>query len=361
MGRWGVVTLLGMLLLALGEGRAQAQDPYCEHPGNVTFNCSMDSFVDVSADGAVRIIGDGWWFWVEAGSPAFDPSVDSPVPPSQRIWSDGGAFTAGIYQQVSGLIPGATYVAGVVWAPYTAPDGTIMRQIGLDPAGGSNPNAASVQWGPPVWPFSRLTLLETRARATGSAMTVFVRVHNPQSHGADQVFLDGVWMHQDTSVAVGPSASATPVPPTATVPPPTPVPPTATPTVPSATPLPPTPVPPSATALPATATPPRPSPTALAPSPTATRPLPSVTASPTVAASVPSSATPTVPSATASATAPPPATPSPSATPPAATATARATRTPRPSPSATVPSATPPPASHRRPAPRRHPVPRRLL
>ncbi|MBA3534926.1 MAG: hypothetical protein H0T73_23700, partial [Ardenticatenales bacterium] len=92
-----------------------------------------------------------------------------------------------------------------------------------DPTGGTNPNAQSVQWGPQVWPFSRLTMLEHRAVAAGSTMTLFVRVHNPRSHGADQIFIDGVWMRLDQNAPV--VATATSVPPRATAVPATPIPP----------------------------------------------------------------------------------------------------------------------------------------
>ncbi len=326
--------LAGTLLLALslwGSGHASAQDQFCEHPGNLTFNCSMDTFTDRSADGNVRVVADGWGVWVESGSVAFDPSGDSPVPPSQRIWSDGSAFRAGMLQQVSGLTTGATYLAGVFWLPYTAPDGSIMRQIGLDPSGGTNPNAPTVQWGPEVWAFSRTTLLETRAVAQGATMTLFVRVYNPVSHGADQVFVDGVWMHQDPSV---PMASPTPLPPSAT-----PVPPSATPLPPSATPAPPsaTPAPPSATPMLPTVTNTVPAATSTTVPATATRVLATATTLPPTSTVEPSATTApsetAAPSATASATLSPTAPPTLTAAP---SATARPTESPTRAPSATT-------------------------
>ena len=221
MKKWMVSSFVLLVLIYLVPNLALSDGDVCSDPANLTFNCDMNTFSDHSFAGSTRIVADGWWFWVESGNPAFDVGQDSPVPPSQRIWSDGGNFRVGIYQQVRNLTPGATYIAGVGWVPYTAPDGSIMRQIGLDPMGGTDPNSPNVVWGPEDWKFSRFTNLEVRAVASSSTMTMFIRVFNPASHGADQIFIDGAWLRQDTSVSV--QAPATPTiapPPTATPPPP---------------------------------------------------------------------------------------------------------------------------------------------
>ncbi|MGB0385705.1 MAG: hypothetical protein ACPGWR_12870 [Ardenticatenaceae bacterium] len=207
MKKWVVSAFLLFALmsswsLALGDGLT------CSDPANLTFNCDMNTFSDHSSEGQIRIVADGWWFWVESGNPAFDVGQDSTVPPSQRIWSDGGTFRAGIYQEVDNLTAGATYIGEVEWVPYTSPDGSIMRQVGLDPMGGTDPNGPSVVWGPEDWKFSRFTDLEVRAVAAGSKMTIFIRVFNPVSHGADQIFIDAARLRQDTSVPI--QAAATP-------------------------------------------------------------------------------------------------------------------------------------------------------
>lgn len=295
-------------LLSLPIPQAVADGDVCSDPRNLTVNCDMNTFTDHSSGDQVRILADGWWWWVESGSAAFDVGQDSPVPPSQRIWSDGSSFRVGMYQRVNNLTPGATYLAGVGWVPYTAPDGSIMRQLGLDPTGGTDPNAPTVQWGPEVWPFSRFTNLEKRAVAQGPTMTIFIRLFNPTSHGADQIFVDGAWMRLDDTVPQTAPATATPLPPTATTEPPT------------------------ATPEPATATPPPPSPTATVPS-----------ATPTVAP-------PTQPPATNTATPPPPtATPEPPTATPEASPTEEASVTPAPTrtarPTRTTEPTAPPPAT----------------
>jgi hypothetical protein len=279
--------------------RASADTP-CNQPGNVTYNCTLESFQDRTQGGSIKHVPDGWWFFVLMGDPEMRPSVDTLWgAPSQEIWSDGEPFTAGIYQEVH-VIPGVVYQANLGWAAPTKPD--FERKLGLDPKGGTNPLAPSVVWGPASWEVTPMPDLTVSARAEGEKMTLFVWVHHPHSHGVDQVFLDDVGLWPDPSQ---PPATLTPSP-TPTVPAPTPKPPTHTPS-----PLPPTDTP---TAVPA-------SPTAtetLAPTPTQTA---TQTATPT------STQTPTP--------APPTLTPLPSRTPlPTAFRVARAVETREPASSA---------------------------
>lgn len=264
--------MVAFFLLLVGTGTAAADGERCADPRNLTINCDFNTFSDYSTEGSRRVVADGWYFWVEEGNPAFEHGEDSPVPPSQQIWSDGGNFRVGIFQVVNNLIPGATYIAGVGWVPYTSPDGSIMRQVGIDPYGGTNPTAPTVIWGPEDWRFSRFTNLEVRAVAQTPTITIFIRVYNPVSHGADIVFIDGANLIQDTNVPIIPVLP--PGAPTAT-----PVPPTAEPPTPTYTPE---PLPPTNTAEPATAT----------PIPTNTVPVPTNTAEPATATSVPPTNTP---------------------------------------------------------------------
>jgi hypothetical protein len=146
--RRAILSLLIVAALMVGLSRpAAAQDEHCGHPANLTFNCDMNTFVNQSSGTSIREVAEGWTVWTELGNPAFDRSEDSVVPPSQRIWSDGGTWTVGMYQTVRNLTPGATYVAGLVWAPYTSNLGNVdrfmMRQIGLDPTGGTDPRRQS--------------------------------------------------------------------------------------------------------------------------------------------------------------------------------------------------------------------------
>jgi hypothetical protein len=265
-----VAKLLGRLFLLAGLWLVlvtpAAADTPCNAPGNLTYNCRLDNFIDRSQGGSIKHIPDGWWFFVLDGDPEMRASVDTLWgAPSQEIWSDGTPFTAGIYQQVK-VTPGVVYKTNIGWAAPTKPD--FERKLGLDPRGGTDPLAPSVVWGPSSWEVTAMPDLTASARAAGETMTVFVWVRHNVSHGIDQVFLDdiGLWPDPDqpaATVTPQPTPTPTPRPPTAT-----PVPPTATPVVPTDTPLPPTPtpVPPTATDVPPTITP-LPSPT---PEPSAT-------------------------------------------------------------------------------------------
>jgi hypothetical protein len=93
-------------------------------------------------------------------------------------------YTAGIQQQVTGLTPGVDYGfhAAMLTIYQTSAsdgvDGTMIKQVGMDPTGGTDPQAATVIWseaddhdlGP--WSID----LRTAATAQSSTMTVFIRV-----------------------------------------------------------------------------------------------------------------------------------------------------------------------------------------
>lgn len=290
-----VATLMFLLLTAVSIVRAQDENRCPEVgdiPSNLIFNCSFErgwGSIDLGE------VGEGWWYFVEAGRPAFVHSTFERRHgnTAQQIWSDGEAFTAAIYQQVN-VTPGVAYQAHVGWAVFasTNADGSrntgplIERRIGIDPTGGTDPTSGDVLWSPSLWEDTKdSSILAVTAVAQGPVITVFVRAHNPASHGADQVFFDLVSLvvspEQPTSTPVPPTPTSTPVPPTPTS---TPLPPSPT-LTPAYTPLPTdtpsptltlTPLPPTSTPLPPTATP-----TPLPATPTFTPLPPTPTPSPT--------------------------------------------------------------------------------
>lgn len=252
----------------------------------------MGNFVPV-AQGQVP---SGWTPYVLRGSLAMDPAVDTFWgAPSFRMWSDGDIFLAGIYTQVGGLTPGATYYASIGWGAPDPPDGgNFGRRLGIDPTGGTDPNSPNVVWGP-EWRGPGKVLndsnpgypnIDVSAVAKGSTVTVFVKVDHNYSTGQDEIFIDAVGLYQDAGVPVA-AATNTPKPVAAApvqpkAPAPTKRPPTLTPTATH-----------TATASPTfTASP------TLTPSPTATStvtPTPPDTATPSV---TPSSTLPPRPRAT---------------------------------------------------------------
>jgi hypothetical protein len=254
---------------------AGARNP-CQEPGQVASNCGFDTFTEQSWAGKTLRIPTGWWYFVLAGSPDFRQAEDTYWgAPSLWLVTDGVPYTAGIYQVVS-VMPGLVYQTDIGWAAAACNNTTcdnMQRRLGLDPSGGTDPQAPSVVWSRIEYGADKWPDLTVSARAAGPKMTVFVWVSRPASYGLDEIFLDAVGLWPDTSQ---PPATNTPEP-TAT---PTRRPPTRTPIPATATAAPtdtPTPLPP--TDLPTVATPTNtPTPTS---TPTATPVPPTATPTPT--------------------------------------------------------------------------------
>jgi hypothetical protein len=272
-------------LSALATPPAAAQHG-CD-PGNLIPNCNLDGPYYAPSDHSDWRIPQGWAPFVLSGSLAFWQAEDTLFgAPSLQMVSDGDTFTAGIFTQVNGLQPGATYKASVGWfAPTHPPDDFFCRKLGIDPRGGTNPQAAEVVWGPTYCGPGRLVNypppqpnIDVSTVAQSSMMTVFAYVQHTYSTGMNFIFLDAVGLYEDASAPR--QAPPTTAPPPATV---------------------------------------RPKPTAL-PAPVKTRP-PTLTSAPTV--------TPT-PTATATATATQTATPT-------TTPTPTQTYTPTTTPTSTLP------------------------
>jgi hypothetical protein len=288
---------LPSLFLAYSNSTINASGPGghgCKE-GNLIPNCGMDHFVPVPQGQAPA----GWTPYVLRGSLAMDPSPDTFWgAPSVRMWSDGDTFTAGLYTQVGGLTPGATYYASMGWGGPTPPENSWGRRLGIDPTGGTDPNSPNIVWGPTLRGPGKVLNdsnpgypnIDVSAVARGSTATVFIWVDHNYSTGANEIFIDAVGLYQSAAPVVAIATN-------------TPVPPTAAPTKPKAV---------APTKRPPTATPTR-TPTAtatLTPSPTDT---PTATFTPTVTPTPSGTPTPTV---TPSSTLPPRprATPAPATT-----------------------------------------------
>lgn len=186
--------------------------------GNLIPNCGFDTFYSH----AVGQIPVGWNPFVLAGALAWDPSPDTYWgAPSLRMWSDGGTFVAGIFTQVGGLTPGIAYYASMGWGGPTEPD-AFGRRLGIDPTGGTDPNAGTVVWGPmlrgpgkvlndsnPGYPN-----IDVSAVARSSTVTVFVYVDHNYSTGANQIFIDAVGLYVDSNqpAPTAPAAAPTSAP-----------------------------------------------------------------------------------------------------------------------------------------------------
>jgi hypothetical protein len=125
---------------------------------------------------------------------------------SQMYW-ETGAFAAGIYQQVS-VTPGTDYAAQAkilaIWeSSAPRPDGKMLRQMGIDPNGGTDPNSPDIVWGPTKGRHMVWESVKSSATAISSTITLFVLVTSEASSGRNQVFVDAVVLTN------APAASAT--------------------------------------------------------------------------------------------------------------------------------------------------------
>jgi hypothetical protein len=234
---WIAALVLGVVTPAVSSALAQ-------EPENLIVNWSFeDGFYPYPMGGGVA---NSWVAFIEETTPGAPPIFrltgydDFPEAiegiHSQRIWSDGVGFIAGIYQQVPGVTPGVAYRAWVVWAAVRS-SGTdefiLGRKIGIDPYGGTDSRSPNIVWSPEIWGYDKkqFELLKASAVAQAETITVFLRVDNHVTHGQDQVFFDAVFLIVDpdqptVTPTANPTPTDTPLPPT-----PTPVPPTNTPTM----------------------------------------------------------------------------------------------------------------------------------
>lgn len=163
--------------------------------------CFMDTRVFASSH-----LGGGWVERIEGST-------------SQMIIS-ADPYTAGLWQRVVGLTPGVGYGfhAAMLTIFQTSAgdpdDGTMIKQVGIDPTGGTDPQASTVIWSEPddhdlgPWDLDR----RVAAFAQGAEATVFIRVISPHDAGPppylNQSFLDSAILAQTPTVmATSPAQS----------------------------------------------------------------------------------------------------------------------------------------------------------
>jgi hypothetical protein len=163
--------------------------------------CLMDTRVFASSH-----LGGGWVERIEGST-------------SQMIIS-ADPYTAGLWQRVAGLTPdvGYGFHAAMLTIFQTSAgdpdDGTMIKQVGIDPTGGADPQASTVIWSEPddhdlgPWDLDR----RVAAFAQGTEATVFIRVISPHDAGPppflNQSFLDSAILAQTPTVmATSPAQS----------------------------------------------------------------------------------------------------------------------------------------------------------
>lgn len=202
------IVLVGGLLAATQPFRSEAQTGVA---ANLTRNWSFETFegTDVTQRVAQYWVGfqlAGNDVEFRQGTQFAGRNVERIDGLDSQIIKGDEPYDAGVYQIVSGLRAGQWYSAiayvlsvfqtSAVQDP-TEFDGTIVKQIGIDPTGGRNPLSASIIWGEPIdknkdratW-GQRLTF-----EAQGTSATFYIRVQALQgvSHPSyDNIaFIDG--------------------------------------------------------------------------------------------------------------------------------------------------------------------------
>jgi hypothetical protein len=140
---------------------------------------------------------------------------------SQNLWlGRNHDFSAGIYQQISVTV-GTPYTAkawdlSAVPSTDPDPDGKVLKMVGIDPYGGTDPNSPNIVWGEADgrnkhWPNVN-DGVRSAARAAASTITLFVRVDSiapPRKDDWNAAWIDAVTLFEAPTVhADSPEASA---------------------------------------------------------------------------------------------------------------------------------------------------------
>ncbi len=200
------------LVILLGAGwwlppSTTAQDA----PPNLLVNGDLESpylFQDI----ATRTVPQGWNLWIGAGAPDAIPNTAEPQVRSGAVsWhirQDGEAFTAAGYQTVTGITPGNRLrLSAFGWVftcddpdnrcvsaepPYfqSTPTAGAALRVGIDPTGGVDPLAATVQWSAPVAPYDQWVEMHVTATAQSDSVTVFLFMTQANGLALNNVYWD---------------------------------------------------------------------------------------------------------------------------------------------------------------------------
>ncbi|RPI52945.1 MAG: hypothetical protein EHM56_07800, partial [Chloroflexi bacterium] len=210
---------------------APADDVYqlLTNPGLESYDAPYGQFQGIDCQ-----VASGWQrFWVGEGQPCWMDTrvfaasdlgvgwVETIEGQTSQMILSTEPYDAGIWQQVGGLVPGTGYgfhAAMLTIFQTSAQDpvhGTMLKQVGIDPTGGTDPQSAEVVWSPPdghdqgPWDVDSITAAYARA----STVTVFVRVDSLYPSGGlpllNLSFLDSAILAQTATVsAVAPALTA---------------------------------------------------------------------------------------------------------------------------------------------------------
>ncbi|MFN8534540.1 MAG: hypothetical protein U0556_13455 [Dehalococcoidia bacterium] len=224
---WVLSLLLVVAIVVAGRSRAEATDQSLNLIKNGLFERWV-SWDDV-------LVGENWAPWVVLGGPVFNKHGHEP---GQQIMSERGAFIAGLYQEISGVKPGAQYYgyvgsASLYWGNTEGKLEEVCRSVGIDPTGGTDPRSSEIVWGNVTcsnkrWDFKddpNANAAKVRAIAKGPKITFFIRAANLRGDNLAQAWFNDAAVLLDTETPSGtptaipafgfrpdPSTNATPPP-----------------------------------------------------------------------------------------------------------------------------------------------------
>ncbi|MGQ9553252.1 MAG: fibronectin type III domain-containing protein [Anaerolineae bacterium] len=172
------------------------------------------SFEDGFEGPAGQQVGKDWDSFVLSGTVNFysgynlyGANVEKIHGKDSQVLKSDDPFDAGVYQIITGLVANQWYSVVVyilsIFETSATPnpsafDGLIVKQIGVDPAGGRNPAAATIVWGPAIDKNMDRNTWGQRLifQAQASTATLFIRVQCLQGVSNrtaydNQVFIDG--------------------------------------------------------------------------------------------------------------------------------------------------------------------------
>lgn len=203
----GLLALLPLSALATNIlANSGLNDPYLDIPGR-TWNSQAEK------------IASGWQpFYIAAGT--YDSSnnakklhwmssvqfalsfggIDYHIEGNraQNMWSSY-QFDAGIYQQISGVTPGQGYGFDIPMVTYWRgpgyrdSDGKMVKQVGIDPTGGTDPTSSNIIWSNPNDNDKAWVYMDVAATAQASTITVFARVQAGDNQSGNHTDLDMVY------------------------------------------------------------------------------------------------------------------------------------------------------------------------
>jgi hypothetical protein len=167
-------------------------------------------------------VGNYFTGYNRTGNPAWlhDP-VESMDGDSQKIWSDGIAFSSGIYQVLTGKTVGISYQLSA-WAATTYTGASrdtydTGQRIGIDPYGGTDRDSPNIVWTQTFWQNNIWHRNIVKAIARSTSVTVFVEVIASQGRAAQQTWIDIVEQEALPTVRITAGPSAAPADTTVTI------------------------------------------------------------------------------------------------------------------------------------------------